>query len=822
MRPLHRMFGAVILTMFLGAGTLLAADEASGAHWTIISRRLVDTPLPPTDIVLSSLAADDGDLNLTVVFSEIPAGFFGTFWTLQLVAEPGVIPDALAPINRSDGRSGVVLEHMTPRAGAEYETIVTLDGVKGHIGIQVRDRRLNERLVTKVLPLTSLPTAIRPPSPDGCLPTVEGADECPDIEYDVFNRPLPLVLDWTLQQTGSDLAPTPLSQIARDRDLHVAVELAGAEDVGQVALELRLTCKSGCFEDAGAITLTAPLGPPILADALRMLRPGTYEAALWYDDGAIAWEIDAREVVVGLIRTEFEALHVSPLSDGTLQVVGRVTLQTDGPFDSAQLDITGHLHYREYSFDPSSRQFSLSSGKLYSESIALENVSFDGTGTAVVEFLHETQVPETARHRHVYWGYHIDATAADAHITYGSSDAERWVQSSIPQEPWVGFLRDETIETLEIGRGVTVHRIAGRLPEGPVRLGLLVADLQTPGLRIEALTAEDTLLLGAERWPRSTVTRMVERTRAVAGINASFFEIANTMNPRGFLLKDGELLKSAEPDYPNVVAFGEHGHPQFGTFHWEGHLTSQTSGQTVPLAGLNVARPSQQGPVVYRKPWSRSPGGTAELIIDPVDVSSVTTSGRLEWSVQGVVTDIHVDGPGVNLTEGRLVISSHGLWDTRLLEAFQVGDPVEIQYALTPDFATTNTLPADVTGPVTHAVSGGVRLLKNGHYDAPDVRLSSTRDPRTAIGVSLDGRYMYWLVVDGRSNQSIGFTYRELADFFLYIGSFDALNLDGGGSSTLAIRPDTDPTATIINTPSDGAPRLVPDGIGLFLDDATE
>ena len=87
----------------------------------------------------------------------------------------------------------------------------------------------------------------------------------------------------------------------------------------------------------------------------------------------------------------------------------------------------------------------------------------------------------------------------------------------------------------------------------------------------------------------------------------------------------------------------------------------------------------------------------------------------------------------------------------------------------------------------------------------------TTRHPRTAVGIRQDGSWIL-LVVDGRQEQkSIGMTLHELATYLLSLGCVRALNLDGGGSSTLVVNGE------IRNSPSDPTgPRPVSDAILLF------
>lgn len=79
------------------------------------------------------------------------------------------------------------------------------------------------------------------------------------------------------------------------------------------------------------------------------------------------------------------------------------------------------------------------------------------------------------------------------------------------------------------------------------------------------------------------------------------------------------------------------------------------------------------------------------------------------------------------------------------------------------------------------------------------------RNPRTAAGIARNGRRLLLVVVDGRqAPHSDGMSLRELASVMLALGARDAINLDGGGSSTLVYAdPKTNGALTIANHPSD-------------------
>ena len=92
------------------------------------------------------------------------------------------------------------------------------------------------------------------------------------------------------------------------------------------------------------------------------------------------------------------------------------------------------------------------------------------------------------------------------------------------------------------------------------------------------------------------------------------------------------------------------------------------------------------------------------------------------------------------------------------------------------------------------------------------------RHPRTAAGVSRDGRTLLLLVVDGRQpGWSIGATLPELAQMMLDAGAWNAVNLDGGGSSAMWHREPGATAGRVLNRPSDGHVRPVANHLGVRL-----
>lgn len=109
------------------------------------------------------------------------------------------------------------------------------------------------------------------------------------------------------------------------------------------------------------------------------------------------------------------------------------------------------------------------------------------------------------------------------------------------------------------------------------------------------------------------------------------------------------------------------------------------------------------------------------------------------------------------------------------------------------------------------AVSGFALCLKNGQVQPSGTDLH----PRTAIGLSADHRVLFVLIVDGRRPSSGGATTAELGQWLLDYGAHDGINMDGGGSSTLAWWNNdatTEDKIQLLNRPvGNGLKLLTPD-----------
>jgi len=160
-----------------------------------------------------------------------------------------------------------------------------------------------------------------------------------------------------------------------------------------------------------------------------------------------------------------------------------------------------------------------------------------------------------------------------------------------------------------------------------------------------------------------------------------------------------------------------------------------------------------------------------------------------------------------------LVLRDPDSWkdqDGRWIRHYTVGKPTNLAGLLDVVLESDQPLPfeigqtvrwvQDMGAPsVLHAISGMTELVRNGENAIPLLDLFgdpshgpdawyARKNPRTALGVNEDGGTAYVVVVEGRVKGSRGFRLKEFAKVLIDLGVYNAVNLDGGGSSHMWIQ----------------------------------
>jgi hypothetical protein len=276
---------------------------------------------------------------------------------------------------------------------------------------------------------------------------------------------------------------------------------------------------------------------------------------------------------------------------------------------------------------------------------------------------------------------------------------------------------------------------------------------------------------------------LARREDVVGGVNADFFLFAPAGVPQGALISGGRVV-SGPSDRP-VLAFDSSGTPHLTVLRTTG--AAVVGGLRFELAGWNRQAPN--GLAWFDPAWGRA-----------MD----TASGQVEVEVQaaGVIVRVDTATAGARIpSDGGVLVAGRGApAELRAaLLTLHPGDSVAVRVALAP------LHPREAVGGRPILLSDSVVAPVD---DAPGQSgFASNRHPRTAVGVARRGTRLLLVAVDGRQQPySDGMNLRELADLLLALGAHDAINLDGGGSTTLVYAdPGAAGALRIANRPSDAA-----------------
>nr|WP_245240860.1 phosphodiester glycosidase family protein [Streptomyces spiramenti] len=280
----------------------------------------------------------------------------------------------------------------------------------------------------------------------------------------------------------------------------------------------------------------------------------------------------------------------------------------------------------------------------------------------------------------------------------------------------------------------------------------------------------------------------------VAAINADFFDINATNAPLAPGIRDGELVQSGSLNRTTVVGVDDDGSGRVLDVLFDGKVTGPEG--EAAITSFNAASLPADGIGVYTADW-----GEADRLLPVLGAQQVTEVVVEEGRVTAVS-----EKPGRERVPAEATVLLGRDAGAVALSAFAAGDTVEMEYAARS--ADGGELPRT-------AVGGNGLLVVDGEAQDWEGRPNNATAPRTAVGFSEDGTDMYVVVIDGRQAHSGGVTLTELAVMMERMGAHSALNLDGGGSTTLLARRAGATALDLVNKPSDGAQRVVPNGLAL-------
>lgn len=303
----------------------------------------------------------------------------------------------------------------------------------------------------------------------------------------------------------------------------------------------------------------------------------------------------------------------------------------------------------------------------------------------------------------------------------------------------------------------------------------LVVDTRLAGLKLSQAMDE---IAGAE-----TTSSMAARHKAVAAINGGYFRTTGIARgePVGMLAAGAKILSEPFRSRAALAMADDSKNLRLAIARIEVKADLKVAGKIArEINGFNRPRENDDL-VVFTPEFHRT------TLTTPDGVEIVVLRNRVA-SVNDAVGSHPIPRDG-------FVISACGKAREWALANLKRGMRAEIKTAMT-------AIPAIPFKP-DFIIGAGPQLLASGQFVAEAETASfgqlfmRTRHPRTAIGWREDGRLVL-VTVDGRQPQkSVGMAIEELAKLMLELGCREALNLDGGGSTTMVIKN------RIVNSPSD-------------------
>lgn len=330
-----------------------------------------------------------------------------------------------------------------------------------------------------------------------------------------------------------------------------------------------------------------------------------------------------------------------------------------------------------------------------------------------------------------------------------------------------------------VHNGIEYAAVTREFSGKPVKINLLRLDLKK--VRLDVYHANDSAI-GTE-----TTSSIAKRHNALAAINAGFFRLDTSQflgDPVGLFMVDGDLM--SEPANERIQLIINNRPAQTDVLITRSVISQslRLGDNTVPITGVNRERKADEL-IIYTPKFGKTTltgGDGIELVI-----------------VKGNIFSIRLGVGNSAIPANGYVVSASGT----MREALEPVAGKEAAVTLVRDWL--GLPPAFLRDRAKLDVVTGVpQLVKNGKIDITweqekaNKAFVENRHPRTAVAKLKDGKFLM-LTADGRRETSAGLDLYDLAAYLVELGAVDAMNLDGGGSTTMFL------DGKLVNLPSDPA-----------------
>lgn len=311
--------------------------------------------------------------------------------------------------------------------------------------------------------------------------------------------------------------------------------------------------------------------------------------------------------------------------------------------------------------------------------------------------------------------------------------------------------------TTPVGRGnpPTWTRRHFSTPRGVVHVYVLKISPSDPNWVVRPALAGSTI------HTRRSVLSIAQREGAVAAINGGFFAAQGP--PAGLVVIDGQWICAPQLNR-TILGLSATGEARLGRWRFAGKVFFPGHGY-LEISGLNRKHHSGNELILYTRHWGR-------------ELSGNTLYTRLRVNEAGVIVLQEKQGRPVEIPEQGYILSGRGRTAESLNE-LALGETARLVTGLEPPWEE-----------LWSALEGGPRLLTDGEIRISNREerfreyISSSIAPRSAVGLTQDGE----LLLVGVESPGVGrggVSLLELATIMRKLGAYQAMNLDGGGSTTV-------------------------------------
>jgi hypothetical protein len=328
----------------------------------------------------------------------------------------------------------------------------------------------------------------------------------------------------------------------------------------------------------------------------------------------------------------------------------------------------------------------------------------------------------------------------------------------------------DTLSTKSLVQGVDYIKLADT--SKPIVIDILKIDLKNPSLNIDVALANDALNLGGERTSDLINRKLSEGEKIIAGVNADFFG-GDPMQAQNSMIINGEIVKAVNLKRTQI-AFKNNNIPAIGRFRFDS--------KGIDVKGINW-NDTTLSSRMFSHHWNgyiikRSDRKYIKFLYD----------GELNPNVQEVLLrDINFSMPDSITIDEKFLLFEYS-------SVNEIGDTLYAAF----NFSGLSSDIKAMTGGLPSLFFNGVIPDNFIGRDGMKSKRFLDINPRTAIGYDRNKTTLYIVTVDGRQPEySMGISIKDLANFMLELGCYNALNFDGGGSTTMCVGDK------VVNSPSD-------------------